>query len=174
MVLISGPSHLHPEYDGIDLHAVNTAEEMFDAVVSHANEADILVMAAAVADYTPIQKQETKIKKKEDNLQLELIKTKDILQHLGATKKKSQFLVGFALETHDEMEQAVLKLKKKNADCIILNSLRDAGAGFGKDTNVITIIDHNGHQTYPCKSKKEVAEDICRYVFSKMNELNEG
>lgn len=164
VVLVSGPSDLHPEYGGIDLYAVNTAEEMFDAVVSHAKEADILVMAAAVADYTPIQKQETKIKKKEDNLQLELIKTKDILQHLGATKKKSQFLVGFALETHDEMEQAELKLNKKNADCIILNSLRDAGAGFGKDTNVITIIDHNGHQTYPCKSKKEVAEDICKYV----------
>jgi phosphopantothenoylcysteine decarboxylase/phosphopantothenate--cysteine ligase len=118
-------------------------------------------MAAAVADYSPVNTAKEKIKKKEDGLTVELAKTKDILKSLGEKKKPGQVLVGFALETTDEKANALDKLKRKNADMIILNSLNDAGAGFGHDTNKITIFERGGEEfNFGSKSKTEVAKDI--------------
>jgi phosphopantothenoylcysteine decarboxylase/phosphopantothenate--cysteine ligase len=132
---------------------------------------DITVMAAAVADYTPKLVAKEKIKKKEDELHLELIKTKDILKSLGALKNDNQFLVGFALETENEHENAKKKLLFKNADLIVLNSLRDASAGFGKDTNKVTMFDKAGHVfEFEAKSKKLVAIDIVDLIIKKLNE----
>lgn len=124
-------------------------------------KSDIAIMAAAVADYAPVAIAKEKIKKKEDRLVLELTKTKDILKSLGEKKKEGQVLVGFALETNDEERNAADKLQKKNADMIILNSLNDPGAGFGYDTNKITIFEKGGQQfSFDTKSKNEVAKDI--------------
>jgi phosphopantothenoylcysteine decarboxylase / phosphopantothenate---cysteine ligase len=118
-------------------------------------------MSAAVADYTPVVTATEKIKKKDGNMEIKLKKTKDILASLGGIKQKGQWLVGFALETTNEKEYALGKLSSKNADMIILNSLNDAGAGFGGDTNKITIFDKNRQEyTFTMKSKKEVAKDI--------------
>jgi phosphopantothenoylcysteine decarboxylase/phosphopantothenate--cysteine ligase len=142
---------------------------MFSVVMENAKDAAIIIMSAAVSDYTPSTVFENKLKKQHEELELKLMKTKDILHHLGAQKKPGQFIAGFALETNDEFANAQQKLLKKNADCIILNSLRDAGAGFGADTNTITIIDRNGHQSFPNKSKKEVAADIYNYIRQQSN-----
>jgi phosphopantothenoylcysteine decarboxylase/phosphopantothenate--cysteine ligase len=122
---------------------------------------DIVVMAAAVADYTPAKPVKKKIKKKNENLQLELVRTKDILKSMGKMKSNGQILVGFALEKEDEKEYALDKLKNKNADIIVLNSLNDDGAGFGFDTNKITIFEKGGRAiSYAKKPKQEVAKDI--------------
>ncbi|MEN9883484.1 MAG: bifunctional phosphopantothenoylcysteine decarboxylase/phosphopantothenate--cysteine ligase CoaBC, partial [Bacteroidota bacterium] len=164
VTLVSGPSPLTPAYPGINLQKVTSAQEMFSVVMENAKDAAIIIMAAAVSDYTPSTVFENKLKKQTEELELKLMKTKDILHHLGAQKKPGQFIAGFALETNDEFANAQQKLLKKNADCIIMNSLRDVGAGFGADTNTITIIDHNGHQSFPNKSKKEVATDIYNYI----------
>lgn len=169
VTLISGPSHITPAYSGIQLQKITSAEEMFNLVMENSKEADIIIMSAAVADYTPSTVFENKLKKQTAELELTLMKTKDILHHLGAQKKPGQFIAGFALETDNEITNAEQKLLKKNADCIILNSLRDAGAGFGADTNTITIIDHAGHQSFPNKSKKEVATDIYNYISQKIH-----
>lgn len=169
VTLVSGPSHLTPAYVGIRLQKVTSAEDMFNLVMENSKEADIIIMSAAVADYTPSTVFENKLKKQTEDLELTLIKTKDILHHLGVQKKPGQFIAGFALETDNEISNAEQKLQKKNADCIILNSLKDAGAGFGTDTNTITIIDQNGHKNFPNKTKKEVAEDIYNYIRQKIN-----
>ncbi len=125
------------------------------------DDADIAVMAAAVADYSPVEQAKEKIKKNDEHLILELKRTKDILKSLGEKKKKEQVLVGFALETQDEKEYALKKLKSKNADMIVLNSLKDAGAGFGHDTNKVTIFEKGGQEfNFPVKPKDEVAKDI--------------
>lgn len=168
VTLVSGPSHLIPVYSGIKLIKVTSAEEMFNKVMNISKESDIIIMSAAVADYTPSTVFENKLKKQADDLELKLMKTKDILHNLGAIKKPGQLIAGFALETDNEISNAVQKLQKKNADCIILNSLKDAGAGFGTDTNTITIVDHNGHQCFPNKTKKEVAGDIYNYIRQKI------
>lgn len=168
VTLVSGPSHLIPVYSGIKLIKVTSAEEMFNKVMNISKESDIIIMSAAVADYTPSTVFENKLKKQADDLELKLMKTKDILHNLGANKKPGQFIAGFALETDNEISNAVQKLQKKNADCIILNSLKDTGAGFGTDTNTITIVDHNGHQCFPNKTKKEVAGDIYNYIRQKI------
>jgi phosphopantothenoylcysteine decarboxylase/phosphopantothenate--cysteine ligase len=137
-----------------------TAEEMYESCINE-DEYDIAVMAAAVADYTPSSVSETKIKKTEGDLELSLKKTKDILKTLGASKKESQVLVGFALETDNEQENAAKKLKDKNADMLILNSLNDEGAGFGYDTNKVTFFFKNGDKKdVALKSKKLLAKDI--------------
>lgn len=169
VTLVSGPSPITPAYSGIQLEKVTSAKEMFNVVMENAKDAAIIIMAAAVSDYTPLTVFENKLKKQTEELELKLMKTKDILHHLGAQKKPGQFIAGFALETNDEFANAQQKLLKKNADCIILNSLRDAGAGFGADTNTITIIDHNGYQSFPNKSKKEVAADIYNYIRQQIN-----
>jgi phosphopantothenoylcysteine decarboxylase/phosphopantothenate--cysteine ligase len=169
VTLVSGPSPITPAYSGIQLQKITSAQEMFSVVMENAKDAAIIIMSAAVSDYTPSTVFENKLKKQHEELDLKLMKTKDILHHLGAQKKPGQFIAGFALETNDEFANAQQKLLKKNADCIILNSLRDAGAGFGADTNTITIIDHNGHQIFPNKSKKEVAADIYNYIRQQIN-----
>lgn len=161
VTLVSGPTALKCPSDSVKLVKVQKAEEMYNAVMTKAGEADAIILSAAVADYTPKEVAEQKIKKKEGNLSLDLVKTKDIAAAVGANKKADQILVGFALETENEIINASAKLANKNLDFIVLNSLRDDGAGFGYDTNKVTFIDrYNMVQTFELKSKKEVASDI--------------
>jgi phosphopantothenoylcysteine decarboxylase / phosphopantothenate---cysteine ligase len=161
VTLVMGPSFVDFLSNGIHLTKVVSADEMYTACHKVFPEVDIAVMSAAVADYTPVVKAKQKIKKKEDQFHLELTKTKDILKSLGEKKKKRQVLVGFALETTEEKKHALEKLEKKNADMIVLNSLNDNGAGFGHDTNKITIFRKNGKEiAFATKTKEEVAKDI--------------
>lgn len=170
VTLIKGAAELNPVNHLIKQIKVQTAAEMFDACAQYFSSADVIVFAAAVADYTPKFKSETKIKKKEDEFLLELIKTKDIAAELGKQKKYNQVIVGFALETDNEEQNAKDKLKRKNFDFIVLNSMRDEGAGFQTDTNKITILDKDGNVTkFDLKSKEEVAKDIVNYVSKIMN-----
>jgi len=166
--LVMGPTQLPLNVErGITIKRVTTAQQMFDACVEEYADTDITVMAAAVADYTPETVASQKIKKKDDKLSLSLRKTNDILKHLGEQKKKGQVLAGFALETTNERQHALEKLQKKNADLIILNSLNDAGAGFGHDTNKITIFDKSGKEfSFDNKSKTAAAKDIVDTIIS--------
>jgi phosphopantothenoylcysteine decarboxylase/phosphopantothenate--cysteine ligase len=169
--MVCGPVSIDVCYKGIEITRITSANEMNGFVEALFPSTDITVMAAAVADYTPKLVAKEKIKKKEDELHLELIKTKDILKSLGALKNDNQFLVGFALETENEHENAKKKLLFKNADLIVLNSLRDASAGFGKDTNKVTMFDKAGHVfEFEAKSKKLVAIDIVDLIIKKLNE----
>lgn len=166
VLLITGPSHYKAQSSGVTTISVTSAQEMYDAVHKHFESVDVAILSAAVADYTPKHPSLTKIKKAEDSLTLELIKTKDILASLGK-KKTAQFLIGFALETDNEITNAIKKLKSKNLDFIVLNSLKDSGAGFGESTNKITIIDKDLNQTdYSLKSKSEVANDIIQKLIT--------
>jgi phosphopantothenoylcysteine decarboxylase/phosphopantothenate--cysteine ligase len=160
VTLVSGPVSAQAKPDGVNLVKVTSAEEMYQACLQ-VNNYDIAVMAAAVADYTPSVVSDTKIKKTEGGLVLSLQKTKDILGTLGKTKSENQLLIGFALETNNEQENALKKLKEKNADMIVLNSLNDEGAGFGHDTNKVTLYFKDGRQRpVGLKSKKALAKDI--------------
>ena len=160
VTLIAGPSNIET-LNGVNVINVNTAEEMYEACTRSFKRADIGIMAAAVADYTPVKKVKEKLKKADKNIFLELKQTPDILRSLGEQKTKKQVLVGFALETTDEKKNALQKLKKKNADLIILNSLNDKDAGFGKDTNKVTIFEKGGKEfQFGTKTKQEVAKDI--------------
>ena len=159
--LVLGPSSLTVDLPGINLHRVTSAEEMYTSCLEKFEGADIAVLSAAVADYTPVVRAAEKIKKSDGNLVLELTRTKDILKTLGGLKKKGQLVIGFALETTGEREYALGKLHSKNADMIVLNSLNDNGAGFGFDTNKITIFSKDGsEQAYVQKPKQQVAKDI--------------
>lgn len=159
--LVLGPSSLTVDKPGINLHRVTSAEEMYTSCLEKFEGADIAVLSAAVADYTPIVRAAEKIKKSDGNLVLELTRTKDILKTLGGLKKKGQLVIGFALETTGERDYALGKLHSKNADMIVLNSLKDNGAGFGFDTNKITIFSKDGsEQAYVQKPKQQVAKDI--------------
>jgi phosphopantothenoylcysteine decarboxylase/phosphopantothenate--cysteine ligase len=159
VTLISGPVNMAVKSKQIRLVSASSAQEMFEAAAGL--EYDIAVMAAAVADYAPVTRSEEKIKKNAAELTLELKKTKDILATLGERKKKGQVLVGFALETTNEAEYAKSKLAKKNADMIVLNSMRDEAAGFGKDTNKVTLFFKDGKERpFTAKTKTEVAKDI--------------
>ena len=161
VTLVMGPSSIDFSSNGIHLLKVVTADDMYKACHKVFPNVDIAVMSAAVADYTPVAKAKQKIKKKEDQFHLELVKTKDILKSLGEKKKNGQVLVGFALETTEEKKHALEKLEKKNADMIVLNSLNDKGAGFGLDTNKITIFRRKGKEiAFTTKTKEEVAKDI--------------
>lgn len=165
--LILGPSVLKVAHDFITVHNVVSGEDMYKAVHEVYENCDIAIASAAVADYKPAQVAQEKIKKNDDEFTIHLVKTKDILASMGA-KKQGQFLVGFALETENEQENALKKLKKKNLDAIVLNSLRDKGAGFKTKTNKITFIDKKGSSTsYDLKSKKEVAVDIFDQILLK-------
>ncbi|MCW8312658.1 bifunctional phosphopantothenoylcysteine decarboxylase/phosphopantothenate--cysteine ligase CoaBC [Sphingobacterium sp. InxBP1] len=166
VTLISGPSSLSiPE--GIHLISVTSAAQMLQACEDHFDAASIVVMSAAVADYTPIEVATQKIKKKEDQFSIPLKKTTDILATLGARKKDGQIIVGFALETNDELDHAKDKLARKNLDLIVLNSMRDKGAGFATDTNKVTVISRNGEiKEFSLKSKEEVAKDICQLILT--------
>jgi phosphopantothenoylcysteine decarboxylase/phosphopantothenate--cysteine ligase len=159
--LILGPSALQVNNNNVHLHKVQTAEQMYETCIEMFPQADIAIMSAAVADYTPVHTQLEKIKKATDTLTVELTKTKDILKTLGERKYNGQVLVGFALETTDERHYALNKLKSKNADMVVLNSLNDEGAGFGYDTNKITIFEKSGKEiSYERKPKQQVAKDI--------------
>ena len=161
VMLVLGPSVLGFSENGIKITRVNTAAEMHKACIKYFTKSDIIVMAAAVADYTPSETAPNKIKKTNNTLDLKLKKTKDILKELGAKKNKNQILVGFALETENERKNAKKKLKEKNADMIVLNSLNDRGAGFGTDTNKITIFNKNGKDiSFDLMEKKDVAKNI--------------
>lgn len=159
--LIMGPSSIQVNNSNVHLHKVQTAEQMYETCMQMFQQSDIAVMSAAVADYTPVSTQREKIKKVGDTLTVELTKTKDILKTLGDRKYNGQILVGFALETTNEKEYAQNKLKNKNADMVVLNSLNDEGAGFGYDTNKITIFEKGGKEIpYERKPKQQVAKDI--------------
>jgi phosphopantothenoylcysteine decarboxylase/phosphopantothenate--cysteine ligase len=161
VTLIMGPSLINLPDNGIKSVRVNTAEEMYKACTKQFDKSDIGIMAAAVADYTPIEVAKNKIKKTSGELVIELKKTKDILKSLGEKKSSKQVLVGFALETNNERENALKKLKNKNADMVVMNSLNDKGAGFGMDTNKITIFDKSGKEfNYDLMSKKAAAKNI--------------
>jgi len=164
VILISGPVHLEPQNQNIHRIAVTSAAEMYNEAHKHFADSHIAILSAAVADYTPVHVGEEKIKKKTDEFHLELTKTKDILKSLGQIKT-SQFLVGFALETENEVENAKGKLVSKNLDLIVLNSLRDPGAGFAGDTNKVTLINKKGvYKEFDLKTKTEVAVDIFNYI----------
>ncbi len=169
VILISGPSHLDLENNLVDLVRVTTADEMYQKAHEYFDTVDVAIAAAAVSDYRPKDVASQKIKKESDSLNVELIKNKDILQSLGQVKK-NQFLVGFALETENEIDNAKKKLQKKNLDAIVLNSLNDAGAGFAKTTNKITFIDKNSDITaFELKTKSEVARDIWEEIIKRRN-----
>jgi phosphopantothenoylcysteine decarboxylase/phosphopantothenate--cysteine ligase len=161
VTLVSGPVSLTAQNNKVEIVKVTSAAEMHAACLSLADDYDIAIMAAAVADYTPAVVAGQKIKKGGEDLSLILKKTKDILADLGNKKKSRQVLVGFALETDDGISQAAKKLKEKNADLIVLNSLKDEGAGFGLDTNKVTLFYPDGKQKeVELKSKKALAKDI--------------
>jgi phosphopantothenoylcysteine decarboxylase/phosphopantothenate--cysteine ligase len=167
VVLISGPTHLQLNHSLITIIRVTAAEEMFAACHRYFENTDVVIAAAAVADYKPMNVALQKIKKTETTFTLELEKNKDILLSLGQIKK-NQFLIGFALETENEIENAKSKIKKKNLDVIILNSLNDEGAGFGKPTNKVTFIDKDFNIfENTLKSKELVAEDIVNLIVKK-------
>lgn len=159
VILISGPSSLKQKHENIDLHRVTSAKEMLGKVFEYYDTIDIGIASAAVADYAPKVVASEKIKKNEDSFTIELIKNPDILKTMGE-KKSHQFLVGFALETQNEEENAKGKLAKKNLDMIVLNSLRDEGAGFKNDTNKIKIFTQTEKLEFDLKSKENVAKDI--------------
>jgi phosphopantothenoylcysteine decarboxylase/phosphopantothenate--cysteine ligase len=168
--LVLGPSSPQINLPGMVVKHVESAEQMYEATVEHFPDSDIAVMAAAVADYAPIRRSKEKIKKTSDTLMLELAKTKDILKRLGELKNGRQVLVGFALESDHERENALNKLKNKNADMIVLNSLKDEGAGFGLDTNKITIFETNGSElVYEQKPKQQVAKDIVDRIIKMLH-----
>ncbi len=167
VVLVSGPTHLTTHHPGIKLMLVTSAEEMYKACISNYAGTDITVLAAAVADYRPAQRADQKIKKTDSSLTIEFVKTRDIAAELGNLKKKGQFTVGFALETENEKSNAQKKIITKNFDLIVMNTLNDVGAGFGYDTNKITLIDKDNNATeYNLKSKKEVAADIVNAIIA--------
>lgn len=161
VVLILGPSKLKAEHPSVYTMRVESAQQMYEACLRHFPDCQAAILAAAVADYRPKEVSSIKIKKKESDLNIELEKTPDIAAALGQLKKANQKLVGFALETNDEQANALSKLKRKNLDFIVLNSLRDAGAGFSHDTNKVSIIfDENNIKVFELKNKDDVAQDI--------------
>ncbi|MBV7441651.1 bifunctional phosphopantothenoylcysteine decarboxylase/phosphopantothenate--cysteine ligase CoaBC [Weeksellaceae bacterium TAE3-ERU29] len=165
VTLISGPSALEISHENLNLIRVKSALEMKAEVDKYFSEQDIIIMSAAVADYRPKDIAKNKIKKDSDSMSIELVKNPDILKSLGEKKKDNQFLVGFALETQNAIENATLKLNKKKADMIVLNTLEDSGAGFGTNTNKVTFITKNKlPKEFNLKSKKEVAEDILNFI----------
>ena len=163
--LILGPTSQSVQNENINVVRVTTADQMCKAVLKLYSKTDIAILAAAVADYRPKTKSKTKIKKKDDDLSLELERTVDIAATIGKKKKPNQINIGFALETNNEVKNALGKIERKNFDFIVLNSLRDKGAGFKADTNKITILDNTGNKkAFPLKSKLAVANDIIDYL----------
>ena len=170
VTLISGPTNLpDPADPRIETQHVTTADQMYTAAAAVAAYADVWVFAAAVADYKPAQVAEQKIKKDSDTLTLELVKNVDIAATLGKAKRPEQYSVGFALETNNEEAHARDKLRRKNFDLVVLNSLRDAGAGFRHDTNKVTLLDAQGQtRIFEVKPKAEVARDIVEAVLARL------
>ena len=166
--LISGPTNQSISSKNIEIVHIKTGNELLEAILNDYNNSDIVIMAAAVSDYKPIEFSEKKIKKDNNELNIKFEKTTDILFELGQNKK-NQILVGFALENNNELSNAINKLEKKNLDLIVLNSLNDEGAGFGYDTNKITVVDCSGNVTpYKLKKKNEVADDVFKHIIELM------
>lgn len=169
VILVSGPVPVSTNSKNIKVQMVESAQDMFDASIKNFLLCDGAVMTAAVADFTPVAPEMQKVKRGNENYDIELKPTNDIAAALGALKKPGQLLVGFALETNNELDNARSKLAKKNLDFIVLNSLNDAGAGFGYDTNKVAFLDKgNKVQTFELKSKKEVAKDVVCEIISLM------
>jgi len=169
VILISGPTSL-PTPDGVERINVRTASEMYEKAKEHFSQVNLAVLAAAVADFTPEEVADKKIKKQDSGLEIKLKKTNDIAAELGKLKRKDQFIVGFALETDNEESNALKKLESKNFDMVVLNSLKDQGAGFAYDTNKITIITKDNKKLgFELKSKKEVALDIVNTLLQLMH-----
>ncbi len=164
VILVSGPVSITEKHPNIRKISVESAEEMYQAAVREFTGSDAAILCAAVADFTPESQSEQKIKREKEDLVLRLKPTHDIAAALGKLKKENQIMIGFALETNDEVEHAKDKLERKNLDFIVLNSLNDKGAGFRHDTNKITIIDKNSVTEFPLKDKKEVAADIINHL----------
>ncbi|MBL7858747.1 MAG: bifunctional phosphopantothenoylcysteine decarboxylase/phosphopantothenate--cysteine ligase CoaBC [Cyclobacteriaceae bacterium] len=170
VTLVAGPTHEHTKHPNISVRSVTSAEEMFQACTNVFHDIDIAVLSAAVADYRPQTVSHQKIKKKDSELSIALTQTKDIAASLGKLKQNGQVIIGFALETEDEQANAIKKLKSKNFDMIVLNSLNDAGAGFRSDTNKITIIHQDLTSTsFELKDKKAVAHDIVNAIVKKIH-----
>lgn len=170
VILITGPTDKKTEHENIERIDIVSAEDLYNACLSFFPSVDGAVMAAAVADYTPAKASKDKMKSKSEKLNIELSPTKDVAAELGKIKTKNQILVGFALETSDEQKNAEDKLKKKNLDFIVLNSLNDKGAGFNYDTNKISILDNSGKiDKFKLKKKNEVASDIVNKIVMYTN-----
>ena len=163
VILVSGPVSLEPPLFA-ELVPVVSAENMYNAVMKYKDEADIIIKSAAVADYTPITARSEKIKKQSGDMSIELKRTRDILKELGQSRRENQFICGFAMETENLIENAVKKLESKNVDMIVANSLKTEGAGFGTDTNVVTLITKDGKTELPLMSKTDVAMKILDIV----------
>ena len=159
VILVSGPVSIEPPLFS-ELVPVVSAEDMYNAVMKYRDEADIIIKSAAVADYTPVTVCSEKIKKQSGDMRIELRRTKDILKELGQSRRENQFICGFAMETENLIENAVKKLESKNVDMIVANSLKTEGAGFGTDTNVVTLIKKDGKTELPIMSKTDVAMKI--------------
>jgi len=162
VTLVSGETSLSQPV-GVNYISIHSAGDMANAVLSASDEQDVIIMAAAVADYTPLTTAEEKIKKSDDDLNIPLKRTTDILYNLGKKKKENQILIGFAMETENLLDNAAEKLKKKNADYIIANSIREVGAGFGVDTNSVTILSEKETKRLGLLSKEETAKEILKY-----------
>ena len=167
VTLVSGPCEL-PAPLHVDVVPVESAADMFEAVKTRAKEQDVIIKAAAVADYTPVTVNTEKTKKKEGEASIALKRTTDILSWLGEHKEKGQFLCGFSMETENMLENSKKKLEKKHADMIVANNLKVAGAGFGTDTNVVTLITKEGAKELPIQTKDEVSYEILNEIMNKM------
>ena len=165
VVLVTGKTSIaKPPF--VKIIEVVSAADMFEAVKSEAEDADFVIKAAAVADYTPVKVADNKLKKTDDDMSISLKRTTDILKYLGEHKKNGQILCGFAMETKDLIENAKKKLESKNADLIVANNLKVEGAGFGTDTNVVTFIEKAGVSELPILSKDDVAQEILNKLMS--------
>jgi len=167
VTLVSGPVNIKANNKNIKIEKIVSAQQLYNSATEKFPDVDIAICAAAVADYTPSKTSSQKIKKKDAELKINLVRTPDTLANLGKLKRENQLLVGFALETENELENAKFKLVRKNCDMLILNSLNDEGAGFNLDTNKITILDKNNKtEVFTLKSKTQVAEDICNKILN--------
>ena len=167
VTLITGPVQLTPP-PFVKVVPVESAAEMYEAVTDVCNQADIIIKSAAVADYRPAQIAENKIKKKEDDMTIPLTRTTDILAWLGEHKKKGQFICGFSMETENMLDNSRKKLEKKHIDMIVANNVKQQGAGFGTDTNIVTFITKQEEMTLPVLTKEEVADRIYDAIIQKM------
>ena len=168
VTLVSGPTEITPP-PFVEVVDVVSAEEMFREVTSRASKQDIIIKTAAVADYRPAVVATEKVKKKDGDMSISLERTKDILAYLGENKKENQFLCGFSMETENMLENSITKLVKKNLDMVIANNLKVEGAGFGTNTNVVTIITRKGGEALPLMSKDEVADKILDAIIKEKN-----
>ena len=168
VTLVTGPTSIDPP-PFVHVIPVVSAKEMFDTVCSHAKTQDIIIKSAAVADYRPITVSEEKMKKSDSELSIPLERTDDILQYLGQNKKENQFICGFSMETENMLENSRRKLEKKNADMIVANNLKQSGAGFGTDTNIVTLITKDSERSLDVMSKDDVANEIVNTILEKLS-----